>query len=367
VRFLAVKWIADEKLTRFRPQIVAGSQDRNLNVRMFFAYSAALARLDNQDASEGRMTEFFLTRLADEKSSPTLRILALQMVPPTHKKLTLELLTGLLDQQEPALQIETVRALNEHPSPQRTKLLLDVSRNRSRPSSLRAEAVVGLAEQSAALHNELLQLLQEDDATLRSEVLRALVQNKYSRDERAQLEKLAEQQPARADLVARALGKPFAKDRPKLEDLDGWLARLEGPSDPAAGRRVFFHAKLAACSRCHRVEGRGQDIGPDLSTIGQMERRRIVEAIFQPNSSIAPHYQVWAIVTQAGKAYTGMLLRTNLDEYTYVDPKGELFKLRTTDIAESQPVPTSIMPTGLPDILTDQELRDLLAYLTSRR
>ncbi len=367
VRFLAIKWIADDKLEKFRPQIVARLQDRNLNVRMFFAYSAALARLDNQDASEGRLADSFITRLGDEKSSPALRIMALQMVPPTHKKLTLELLTGLLEQKEPVLQVEAVRTLNEHPAAQRTKVLLDVSRNRSLPAALRAEAVVGLAERSSDLLDELLKLTQEEEPSLRDEALRTLIQAKLSPAQREQLEKLAERQPHSADLVARVLGKPFVKERPKSDDLDGWLARLQGPADPAAGRRVFFHAKLAACSRCHRVEGRGQDIGPDLSTIGQMERRRIVESIFQPNNSIAPHYQVWAIATQSGKTYTGMLLRTHLDEYTYVDPKGDLFKLKTPDIAESQPVPTSIMPTGLPDLLTDQELRDLLAYLTSRR
>jgi hypothetical protein len=41
--------------------------------------------------------------------------------------------------------------------------------------------------------------------------------------------------------------------------------------------------------------------------------------------------------------------------------------VNTRDVVESRPVPKSIMPEGLPDLLTDQELRDLLAYLCSRR
>ncbi len=53
--------------------------------------------------------------------------------------------------------------------------------------------------------------------------------------------------------------------------------------------------------------------------------------------------------------------------YTYLDAKGELFKLNTRKIVESRPLPTSIMPDGLADLLTDRELRDLLAYLVSRR
>jgi hypothetical protein len=62
-----------------------------------------------------------------------------------------------------------------------------------------------------------------------------------------------------------------------------------------------------------------------------------------------------------------MLVRTDQDEYTYLDEKGGLFTLRTPDIAERRALPTSIMPAGLADLLTDQELRDLLAYLDAQR
>src|SRR5207249_237799 len=126
---------------------------------------------------------------------------------------------------------------------------------------------------------------------------------------------------------------------------------------------VFFHPKLAACYRCHRVEGRGHEAGPDLSTIGRTPRRNILESILQPSNLVAPHYQTWYVETKDGKNYTGLLIRTYLDEYTYLDPKGNSFKLNTRDIAETRALPTSIMPDGLVDLLTDQELRDLLAYL----
>ncbi len=60
-------------------------------------------------------------------------------------------------------------------------------------------------------------------------------------------------------------------------------------------------------------------MGPDLSTIGRSERRHIVESIVQPSALVAPHYQAWVIETHDGHVKTGMLLRTNLDEYTYLD------------------------------------------------
>ncbi len=185
--------------------------------------------------------------------------------------------------------------------------------------------------------------------------------------QRSHLEEIARRHPASASLVARVLGRPFVKDRPRPDDLDGWLKHLEGPADAGAGRRVFFHPKLAGCFRCHRVEGRGREVGPDLSTIGRTDRRHILESILRPSNLVAPHYQVWQIETDDGKIRTGMLVRTVLDEYTYLDAKGELFKLNTRRITASRSVPTSIMPDGLTDLLTDQELRDLLAYLCARR
>jgi hypothetical protein len=149
--------------------------------------------------------------------------------------------------------------------------------------------------------------------------------------------------------------------------LEAWLKRLDGPADAAAGRRVFFHPKLAGCSRCHRVDGRGREVGPDLSVIGRTERRHLLESILQPSNLVPPHYQVWQMELADGRMLAGMLVRTNLDEYTYVDPRGNLFQVRTTEIVDSRPAPQSIMPTGMADQLTDRELRDLLAYLGERR
>ena len=62
-----------------------------------------------------------------------------------------------------------------------------------------------------------------------------------------------------------------------------------------------------------------------------------------------------------------MLLHTHLDEYTYLDSQGSRFKLKTGDLVEQRPLAISIMPDGLADRMTVQEMRDLLAYLESRK
>src|SRR5262249_61232837 len=113
----------------------------------------------------------------------------------------------------------------------------------------------------------LLRLTQSNAASLRAEALRALINTKRGASQRKQLEQLAQHQPGAGALVARVLGKPFAKARPPSEDIQAWLKRLAGPADVAAGRRIFFPPKPAAFYPCPPAQGGGNRLGPDLSTI----------------------------------------------------------------------------------------------------
>src|SRR5581483_9363968 len=258
VRFLAAKWVSDEKLTPYRAAIVDALANPKLNVRMYLAYSTALARLDGQEVNEAKLADYFLVRLADDRSPAELRAKALQMVPPTHPKLTLDLLGKLLAQDDTALRLEAVRTLAEHRDPKRGQLLLDVARNEKLPEAVRAQALLGLSERSQELLDDLLRFAEADSAALRDEALRALVETKLTPAQQERLGQVARRRPESAALVARVLGQPFAKGRPAAEQTDAWLKRLDGSADADAGRRVFAHPKLAGCFRCHRAEGRGQ-------------------------------------------------------------------------------------------------------------
>ncbi len=346
VRFLAVKWVADEKLTDYREDVVKALKNPNLSVRMHLALATALARLDGQEVSETRLADYFAKRLADDKTPPAQRAMLLRQVPASHPKLTVDLLTKLLKSDDAALKLEAVRALAEHPNPKRSTPLLAVFRDAKLGTGLRAFALLGLAERAQDYADELAAIAKDQQAPLRADAARALIGVK---------------------LKGGAINRTPEKGRPPAKDLDAWLKRLDGPADAAAGARVFFHPKLAGCYRCHRIDGRGQDVGPDLSGIGATDRRHLLESILQPSNTVAPHYQVWQLETADGKLRDGMLLHTNLDEYTYLDARGGRFKVNTRDVVEQRALPISIMPTGLVDGLTDQEMRDLLAYLQSRK
>ena len=137
VRFLAVKWIADEKLADYRDDVVKAMRDPKLSVRMYMAYATALARLDGLEVNEKSLADYFVKRLADDTTPPAQRAMLLRQVPVSHGKLTVELLTKLLAQDDAGLKLEAVRALVEHPNPKKSGPLLDVFRNAKLGISLR--------------------------------------------------------------------------------------------------------------------------------------------------------------------------------------------------------------------------------------
>lgn len=338
VRFLAVKWVADEKLAKFRPQIEAMLREPNLDPRAFMALATALARIDGRPVSDDGLAEYFIARLADKDASLRARMMALKAVPAAHKKLRTEQLTGLLAVEEPAFRVEVLRALKDRADPKAAAPVAAVAKDAKQPTGVRAQAVLTLSAITTPDAALLAELAGSGDHVLAEEAKRAM--------------------PDRA--IPKAT-------RPPATDTDGWLKLLDGPANPETGRRIFENTRLANCSACHRIDGRGANVGPDLSLIGHTDRKWIVESILQPSAVVAPHFQNWKVETTDGRILTGLLVHTNLDESYYLNERGQRVKVRATDVAEVTPLKTSVMPDGLLDRLTDQEIRDLVAYLASRK
>jgi putative heme-binding domain-containing protein len=364
---LSAKWVSDEKLTAFRPQIVEALKSPSLDPRAFVGLATTLARLDDKPVSEDALAGYFLARLMDKSAPTSARLMSLRAIPAGFKPLRTEQLTELLRHDDPAFRIEGLRALTDRGDPKSAAAVRELAGDDRQPVAVRAQALVTLAALGPANVTFLTELATRHRGALGQEALRGLNQAKLAAAERTRLETMSKELADSKDLIARVLGKPFHANRPTPNDTDAWLKRLEGPADPEAGRRIFDHPRLANCSKCHRVEGRGADVGPDLSLAGRTERRWIVESILQPAAVVPPHYQPWRIDTLDGRTRTGLLVGTYLDESTYVDPKGDRFKVEAKDVVEATPTRGSIMPDGLIDLITDQELRDLVAYLMSRK
>jgi putative heme-binding domain-containing protein len=246
----------------------------------------------------------------------------------------------------------------------RDELLRSIAGDTQRSANLRAEAVGGLAtpsnEEQARRNKELLvELLDSDLETLRREALRAL------RPELQKDEQLTQTVRRRLDLknleeeLAVALGKPLAAKDP-ADFLTGGNA--------AAGRRVFFHARGPACFKCHTVAGRGGKVGPDLSIIARtMDRAKLADSLLQPSKEISPQFTNWLFLTDDGRQLSGMILADDGQMLRIGTAEGEVRELPAARIEQRLPQRISIMPAGLPDLMTRGEFRDLLAYLESLR
>ena len=147
-------------------------------------------------------------------------------------------------------------------------------------------------------------------------------------------------------------------------------------SSPEVGERIFFHPRGAGCWKCHQVEGRGRTLGPDLSRIGgSLDRRRLLESLVDPSREVAPLFVPWTIETTDGLVRTGLLVSETVPrdsqhsavQQQYVAPDGTTFLLNAEDVARREPARQSIMPRDVVHGLSDRELADLLAYLSSRR
>ena len=133
------------------------------------------------------------------------------------------------------------------------------------------------------------------------------------------------------------------------------------------GRKTFF-SNRAACSACHKVAEQGGSIGPNLSQIGKIRKRRdLLEAIVFPSATIVNNYETWSVLTSAGRTHSGVIQRATAHSIVLRNAQRMEIELDRQDIEKLVRQPTSIMPQGLDRALTSSELSDLLAYLQSLR
>ena len=133
------------------------------------------------------------------------------------------------------------------------------------------------------------------------------------------------------------------------------------------GRQLYG---AVACAACHRFDQEGGLVGPDLSAVaGRFNVRDLLEATVEPNKVISDQYAAIAILKKDGQVVTGRVANlqgSNLQIVTDMFAPGTMTGVRREDIESMQLSKTSMMPTGLLNTLTAEEIQDLVAYLYSR-
>ena len=178
------------------------------------------------------------------------------------------------------------------------------------------------------------------------------------------------------DLLEAAAGRSNAAVRAKLagfetrrkpdDPLARWRECLEG-GDAKRGELVFAeHA--AGCARCHKINGAGGDVGPDLRGLGKrMTREQILQAIVDPNASIAAGYENVLIEKTNGELIGGVLTRETADELSLKGLEdGRVVSVKLGEVKTRTRGLSSMVPE-LVDVLGKRNLRDLIEYLAGLR
>lgn len=191
-----------------------------------------------------------------------------------------------------------------------------------------------------------------------------------SEDERKQLapvleaiEKAGAGNPAAAYPV-----RPFVKKwtleelAPKLES-----AVKAGGRNFEQGRKLFGEAR---CFGCHRYDNDGSSYGPDLTGVaGRFNPRDLLESIIDPNKEVSDQYAAVEIDTLDGKKVIGRIVNLNANNIMVnvdmLDPNRNE-SINRDNIERMRPAKQSMMPTGLLDVMNEDEVLDLMAYLLSR-
>jgi putative membrane-bound dehydrogenase-like protein len=167
------------------------------------------------------------------------------------------------------------------------------------------------------------------------------------------------------DQAAKILPLPKTAGGQSLPPI-GELIRRHG--DPEMGRGVFFKIGTNSCAGCHRVQGRGQWVGPDLSTIGmKYGRDELIRSILSPSDSIGYSYRSVVAALADGRVITGLTLEDSPEKLAIKTADGQRISVDPHSIEDRRTSDVSLMPEGLAQTMTTQELVDLLSYLTTLR
>ena len=290
--------------------------------------------------------------------------------------------------------------------------LLALLDSRDEPASVRVAAVkaVGRLKQDA-IAQRMRTLLRDPEAAVRSAArgllgsidpalavveLEAVLQDGSVVEQQAAIESLVDLKTAAADeVLAAAVARQAGDDGPLAIRLDLLLAAkarqtpllqeaaaaLEAGRDASdrlaawreclaggntdQGRKIFHENTTASCLRCHQVNGKGGEVGPNLSEIGkQKPAEYLLESIVDPNAVIAKGFGTVQFLLADGTLKAGIVREETDDAFRIITPEAKELVIAKDDIDETS-AGLSGMPADIVKQLSKRQIRDLVAYLGS--
>jgi putative heme-binding domain-containing protein len=304
----------------------------------------------NQLVSDLELSSWLANRFADARQQATdedadmaRRIASVELLKHSDFETAGPVLKSLLSAAQPTtLQVAAVRALASFSDPSLSAALLENYR------SLGPEAQEAMTEALTRTDRvpQLLAALEQEQISFAALPLaqRTVLLRSTNPDWKARIVALAEkqQETPRANIV-----REYAGALPTLM------------ADVDRGTAVFRRV----CSKCHRLEQEGADLGPPLETVQHRSVGELLIAILDPSRELLPNYVEYAVVMKDGTTTTGVIAAETPAAITLKKAGAIEQSVPRRDIDEILAVGKSIMPEGLERELTPQDVADLIAYL----
>jgi putative membrane-bound dehydrogenase-like protein len=292
-----------------------------------------------------------LALAGDPKASAELRVAAVEAAARIRDPKAQELITGLID---------TSKGQGSSSPPAEAAVR---SLTRLGDSRTRLLALIGDAGYPLGLRREALRTFARlGDGG--SRLLRMAREGNLTDDLKAEASSVLGVDPDRRirNEAAEVLPRPKARGGRPLPPFFE-MVRKEGQAD--RGRDVFFRTGVNSCGGCHRVQGRGQWVGPDLSTIGtKYGREELLRSVLNPSTAIGYNFRTLVVGLDDGRVITGLPVEDTPDRLVLKTAEGERVTVRPNQVEERKNSDVSLMPEGLAETMSDQELADLLSFLS---
>jgi putative membrane-bound dehydrogenase-like protein len=152
-----------------------------------------------------------------------------------------------------------------------------------------------------------------------------------------------------------------AVDADREQVIRRYHAALTLSADAKRGRERFEKT----CTVCHRLNGVGYSIGPELIALTDKSPQALIVAVLDPNRAVEQKYNVYSAVTNQGRQYTGILAAETGSSITLLQQEGKQTTLLRGDLETLASTGKSLMPEGLEKDIKPQDLADIMAYVGS--
>ena len=159
--------------------------------------------------------------------------------------------------------------------------------------------------------------------------------------------------------IAELAKQLFDEKSDRVSVVAKYQSQLKQSGDPKRGRELF----RKVCSSCHRLDGLGKNVGPELAPLRNRGAAYMLTNILDPNREVDPRYESYTVITKDGRSISGLIGSDSATSFQLTQADGNAVSILKNEIEELEATGRSLMPEGFERDLGEEGLADLIAWL----